>query len=59
LNASSVDEIFNHLVACQQYEYRYKISKASHEFAKEKLDSIIAYNQYKSAILDLYSKKKS
>jgi glycosyltransferase involved in cell wall biosynthesis len=59
LNASSVDEIFNHLVACQQYKYRYKISKASHEFAKEKLDSIIAYNQYKSAILDLYSKKKS
>jgi glycosyltransferase involved in cell wall biosynthesis len=58
LNASTVNEIFNHLIACQNYEYRKEVSKASHEFAKAKLDNSSIYNQYKSAILNLYSKTK-
>jgi hypothetical protein len=59
LNATSVDEILNHLIDCKSYEYREKIGKKSHKFAKKNIDSEKTYKQYKSAILDLYSKKKS
>jgi len=59
LNATTVDEIFNHLKDCESYEYRSKVGKLSHIFAKEKIDTEVVYKRYKSAILDLYSQKRA
>ena len=57
LDASTVDEIYNHLINCQSFDYREEVGKASHLFAKENFDGERVCNQYESAILDLYSKK--
>jgi hypothetical protein len=57
LDASSVDDIFRHLVNCQNYEYRKQVGEASHLFMKEKLDGKRVCEKYKSEILELYAKK--
>jgi len=58
LNATTVDEIVKHLIDCESYDYREKIGKLSHIFVKENVDTERIYIKYKSAILDLYSKKR-
>jgi len=58
LNATTVDEIFHHLINCQSKEFREEIGKASHEFVNKHVDSEVVYKKYKAAILDVYHQKR-
>jgi glycosyltransferase involved in cell wall biosynthesis len=59
LDASTVDDIFKHLVACQNHEYRKQVGEASHLFMKEKLDGKRVCAEYKSEFLKLYVEKEN
>lgn len=43
LQASSIDEIYEHLVRCEDFEYRQDVSKKGHEFAVAHLDTEAVY----------------
>ena len=58
LNATTVDEILEHLHNCSSREYRAEVGRASHEFVKKHVDSEAIYQKYKSAILEIDRAKR-
>ncbi len=51
LQATTPEEIFAHLVACEDFSFRRSLSERSHQFACEKLDTENVYRRLKKIIL--------
>lgn len=50
LQASTSDEVYEHLVECEKFDFRRDIGVASNSFAKRNLDTQLAYRKYKEYI---------
>ena len=57
LQASSVEEIYEHLIRCENIEYRRTLSTRSHFFAAKYLDSEAVYMKYADVLLPRLNKE--
>ncbi|MEP7282592.1 MAG: glycosyltransferase [Rubrivivax sp.] len=52
LNAGTVDEIHDHLVRCEDFEFRARLADAAHAFARDVLDTEAVYRRLRDAVLE-------
>jgi glycosyltransferase involved in cell wall biosynthesis len=58
LNATTVDEIFDQLVRCEDIAFRERIAERGHTFAGEFLDTEAVYQRLLSAVLELWTDRQ-